>query len=183
MDEEQIQPEETVVEMPKRKGGRPKGSGVLQKAKAAAASSGMTAAEVTEMMKTLVAEMKKPSDLEQKKLDDEKQRSVKTALARANEAKLTAEEKRQQIAHCQHIRPDGKHTFVGQVNSDGFIRGTCIRCPFEFGPIMATQHQKEQGAGLELREHLTATQLSALTLKALKDNPQLRNSMPSWKIA
>lgn len=176
MDEEQIP--ESIIEMPKRKGGRPKGSG-----KKPETPSGMSAAEVTEMMKTLVTEMKKPSETEQKKLDDEKQRSIKTALARANEAKATAEEKRMQIAHCKHIRPDEKHTFVGQVDSDGFIRGTCIRCPFEFGPISATQHQKENGANLSLIPDLTAAKLSTWTMDTLRNNPHVRDSSPSWKIA
>lgn len=173
MDEEQVIP----VEIKKNKGGRPKGSAKKPE------TGGLSAAEVTEMMTKLVTEMKKPSETEQKKLDDERERSIKTARARAEEAKRTAEEKRMQIAACKHIRPDEKHTFVGQVSSDGFIRGTCIRCPFEFGPITATQHQKENGANLNLIPDLTADKLTKWTLDTLAENPHVRNSEPSWKVA
>jgi len=175
MDEEQVIP----VEVKKNKGGRPKGS----TKKVDSGNSGISAAEVTEMMKALVSEMKKPSEAEQKKLDDERERNIKSARARAEEARRTAEEKRMQIAACKHIRPDEKHTFVGQVSSDGFIRGTCIRCPYEFGPITATQHQKESGANLNLIPDLTAAKLSAWTEATLKGNPGIRNSEPSWKVA
>jgi hypothetical protein len=166
-----------VPETPKRKGGRPRGP--AKKAE----PSGMTPEQVTAMMTTLVTEMKKPSELEQKKLEDEQRRRVVSAKARAEESRRTAEEKRQQIAACKHQRPDERHTFVGQVCSDGFIRGTCVRCPYEFGPIKATEEQTKSGVNLNLLPDLTAAKLDAWTSATMIKHPEATHSQPSWKIA
>src|SRR5579859_6556502 len=166
---------EVPAETPKRKGGRPRGS--VKKAE------GMGFDQVKDLVTSVVAELKKPSELEQKKLDEEQRRRVVSAKARAEESRRTAEEKRQQIAACKHQRPDERHTFVGQVCSDGFIRGTCVRCPYEFGPIKATEEQIKSGVNLNLLPDLTAAKLDAWTSATMAKHPEATYSQPSWKIA
>jgi hypothetical protein len=170
---------EVPVETPKRKGGRPRGPAKRQ------GEGTFTKDEMKDFMTHLISESKKPSELDQKKLDEEQRRRVISAKARADEAFRTAEEKRQQIAFCKHRRPDDKHTFQGHVCSDGFIRGTCVRCPYEFGPIKATEDQMKEGGGVNLHmvPDLTAAKLDAWTAKTRTQYPEATVSQPSWKIA
>jgi hypothetical protein len=171
MDEEQVPP----VEQPKRKGGRPKGSGKKQEP---ASDFSM------DQVRTIISEMKKPTELEQKKIDEDRNRREKMARASAEAARREAEEIRGRIAACQHRREDEKHTFAGHICSDGYIRGNCVRCEFEFGPITATQAQKDAGAvNLHLLSDLTARQLTNWTDDTLRKHPELLPNKPAWQVA
>lgn len=175
MDEEQV-PQETVE--PKRRGGRPKGSGKLQQA------AGFSKDEVKDFLTAAISEMKKPTDLEQAKIDEDKRRRERLARASADSAKREAQEIRGRIALCQHRREDEKHTFHAHICSDGYIRGGCLRCEFEFGPVTATQAQKDAGAvNLHLISDLTANQLTTWTEKTLKDHPEITRNQPAWAVA
>ena len=170
MDEEQV-PEE-VVEKPKNKGGRPR-----KKVEPASDFS-------MDQVRTIISEMKKPTELEQKKIDEDRTRREKMARASAEAARREAEEIRGRIAACQHRREDEKHTFAAHICSDGYIRGNCLRCEYEFGPITATQAQKDSGAvNLHLLPDLTAKQLTAWTDDTLRKHSELLPNKPAWAVA
>jgi hypothetical protein len=176
MDEEQVLQEE-----PKRnKGGRPKGSGKLQQA----ASAGFSKDEVKDFLTAAISEMKKPTDLEQAKIDEDNRRRERLARASAESARREAQEIRGRIALCQHRREDEKHTFHAHICSDGYIRGGCLRCEFEFGPVSATQAQKDAGAvNLHLISDLTAAQLTAWSEDTLRKHPEIARNQPAWAVA
>src|SRR5258708_2162507 len=134
MDEEQVE-----IEQPKRKGGRPRGS-------AKKAEPAFSKDEMKDFLTAAISEMKKPTDIEQAKIDEDNRRRTNLAMASAESAKREAAEIRGRIAACQHRREDDKHTFHGHICSDGYIRGGCLRCEFEFGPVAATQAQRDAGA-------------------------------------
>jgi hypothetical protein len=173
MDEDQV-PE---VEQPKRKGGRPKGP--TKKAEPAFSKD-----EMKDFLASAISEMKKPTDLEQAKIDEDNRRRSQLARASAESAKREALEIRGRIAACQHRREDEKHTFHGHICSDGYIYGGCLRCEFEFGPVTATQAQRDAGAiNLHLLSDLTAAQLTGWTADTLKKHPEIRQSSPAWAVA
>lgn len=170
--------EEQVSEQPKRKGGRPKGSG--KKTTEAAFSKD----EMKDFLTAAISEMKKPTDLEQAKIDEDRRRRERLARASAESAKREAAEIRGRIAACQHRREDEKHTFHGHICSDGYIRGGCLRCEFEFGPVTATQAQRDAGAiNLHLINDLTAAQLTTWTVDTLKKHPEIQPNQPAWAVA
>jgi hypothetical protein len=176
MEDEQV-PAET-VEQPKRKGGRPRGS------KKAQPEAAFSKDEMKDFLTAAISEMKKPTDLEQAKIDEDKRRRERLARASAEAARREAAETRGRIAACQHRREDEKHTFHGHICSDGYIRGGCLRCEFEFGPVTATQAQRDSGAiSLHLITDLTAAQLLAWTADTLKKHPEIQQNQPAWAVA
>jgi hypothetical protein len=176
MEDEQI-PAET-VEQPKRKGGRPRGS------KKAQPEAAFSKDEVKEFLTSAISEMKKPTDLEQAKIDEDNRRRLRLARASAEAARREQAETNARVAACQHRREDDKHTFGAQIMSNGFIYGRCLRCEFEFGPIEATQAQRDAGAvNLHLISDLTADQLTRWTEATRSKHPELLRLRPAWAVA
>lgn len=102
-----------------------------------------------------VAEMKKPDEYEQEKRNREKEARDKKLKQAVEQGRRDEEMKAMKKATCRHAKPDGKHTWVAQVNADGYFRPTCIQCWSQLSPIKATTEQLTQGVSLHAYPNLT----------------------------
>lgn len=94
-------------------------------------------------------ELKKPTEIEQAKLDEERRKLEQKTRDRIEAARLEEESKERKKYGCSHAMPDGKHTWRGQVNSDGFIRPMCTICTTILPAIKATHEQLTNGVNFE----------------------------------
>lgn len=109
-----------------------------------------------------IAEMKKPSIEEQEKIDARKGRELDAHRANMRALQAQEEAMRAQQAYCSHSKPNGKTSFVGQVNSDNCYRLFCPYCHYTSPPIHATPEQVANGLNLHV---LPAT---AFTIRSLE---------------
>jgi hypothetical protein len=80
------------------------------------------------MAKTMAVELRKPTEEEQKKLDAEMQRIKNQRIQAAAQGKAIADQIRAEQSACGHVKPNGEHTFRGQVHSNGWAEIRCQRC-------------------------------------------------------
>lgn len=105
-----------------------------------------------------VAEMRKPSEEEQKKIDAELARIKNARIQAAKTGEMEANIIKQQRAGCGHIKPNGMHTFGGQVFSNGWAVIKCQRCYVEFN-VRPLPEQIASGLNLQDIKGLTIEHL------------------------
>jgi len=107
------------------------------------------------MMSRLVSEMKKPTEIEARKMAEEDGQKAKLRQMKIAAAKQEMTVKKMRTENCAHQRPDGKHTWVAQVNQDGYFRPICQICHDELPAIKCSQDQLSGGIGLHTYKGLT----------------------------
>lgn len=127
-----------------------------------------------------VKEMKKPDPDEQAKRDAEKERKRVHREHAISMAKRAEADKLARQAGCSHARPDGKHNFRAQVNSDGHYRPFCSYCLLTLPPIKATDEQSRDGLAMEKWQNVTVEGLKRM---ALTSNPGFIPPVPAGLIA
>jgi hypothetical protein len=83
---------------------------------------------VGEMGRTIATELRKPTEEEQRKIDAENKRIQQQRIQAAASGKAVEDAIRREQESCGHIKPNGEHTWGGQVHSDGWAQITCQRC-------------------------------------------------------
>lgn len=127
------------------------------------------------LMREMVLELRKPSEDEQKKIDAERERQKQRAINAARQGEAVDAMIEAQKASCQHLKPNGDHTWRGQVHSNGWAEIKCQRCltTFRVKPLpehMASGLNLDQVKGLTI-EHLKAWERqSAQIAKALDES-------------
>lgn len=120
-----------------------------------------------EGLKNFAVELRKPTEFEQEKIDKELALRKQKLEARIRQAKIDEDVREMKRLGCSHTMPNGRHTFRGQVNSDGLITPICTICLTEFPKIKATQDQISNGVNFEAYKQLdmaTIERWSNLTL-------------------
>jgi hypothetical protein len=130
-------------------------------------------AMVAEMGRTMATELRKPSPDEQAKLDAEINRIKQARLHSAEQGKLVAAQEAMNQRNCQHLKPNGKHTFRGQVHSDGWAEIKCIRCLVTFRVRPLPEHVA-QGLQLENVQGLTIQHLQAWQANSAQIDARLK---------
>lgn len=118
-----------------------------------------------ENMMKFASELRKPTDIEQAKLDKEREALEAKMQRRIAAARAEAQGKEMAKLGCTHTMPNGRHTWRGQVNQDGYIRPICLRCPTVLPPIKATPEQIKEGVNFE---QILSIDLAMLELAAQK---------------
>lgn len=101
-----------------------------------------------ENMLEFAKEMRKPSELEQRKIDAENAKLMAKAESRRQAATAEMNLREMKRKNCSHSRTDGQHSWVGQVNADGFYRPMCQQCNIVLPAIKATSQQTTDGVNL-----------------------------------
>lgn len=127
---------------------------------------------VAEMAKTMATELRKPSPEEEAKLLAEKERMKNRSIAAAEAGRQELATIKQQQAGCPHVKPNGQHTFRGQVHSNGWALIRCQRCQISFTVRPLPEHVQH---GLNLSEipGLTIQHLIAWQAQSDKIDKQL----------
>ncbi len=94
----------------------------------------LTFEQQKELMLAMVTEMRKP---DQETLDKKERERIRLQRQREDMIKVANMEmaavKANQAA-CSHRKENGRTLFHGQVHSDGFYHGICLRCQFLLPP-------------------------------------------------
>lgn len=112
------------------------------------------------MAKTMAVELRKPTEDEQKKLDAELQRIKNQRIQAAELGRSEAKQIRDTQAACGHIKPNGEHTFRGQVHGDGWAEIRCQRCQKTYR-VRPTTEMMASGLNLGDIKGLTEAHLHA----------------------
>jgi hypothetical protein len=128
---------------------------------------------ITESVRASIQEFKKPSPEEQAKLDAEINRIKDARVRSAEQGKLIAAQEAMNQRNCQHLKPNGKHTFRGQVHSDGWAEIKCIRCLVTFRVRPLPEHVA-QGLQLENVQGLTIQHLKAWQANSAQIDARLK---------
>lgn len=127
---------------------------------------------VGEMGRAIATELRKPSPEEEKKLLAEQERIRNQRIAAAKAGELEASIIKSQQSSCPHIKPNGQHTFRGQVHSNGWALIRCIRCQLPFTVRPLPEHV-QNGLNLDMIPGLTAEHLRAWQAQSDKIDRQL----------
>lgn len=92
------------------------------------------------MAMTMATELRKPSPEEQATVEKEMERLKQARLRAAEAGKLVADTIRDQQKRCQHLKPNGDHTFRGQVHASGWAQIKCQRCLVSFNVRPLPEH-------------------------------------------
>lgn len=127
------------------------------------------AAMIAAAVSQTVAELRKPSAEEQARADKEREAQKQRALNAAQMGKAVDDMIKAQQAGCGHTKPNGDHTFRGQVHADGWATIRCVRCLVEFRvkPLpahIASGLNLQDVKGLRI-EHLITWQEQSLNIE------------------
>jgi Sec-independent protein translocase protein TatA len=128
---------------------------------------------ITESVRASIQEFKKPTPDEQAKLDAEINRIKEARIRAAEQGKAIAAQEAATQRNCQHVKPNGKHTFRGQVHSDGWAEIKCIRCLVTFRVRPLPEHVA-QGLRLEDVQGLTIQHLQAWQANSAQIDARLK---------
>lgn len=130
---------------------------------------------VAEMARTMAIELRKPTPEEAQKIEAEKDRILNARKAAAASGALETAVIKQQQAQCPHMKPNGAHTFRGQVHSNGWATIKCQRClrPFVVRPL---PEHIQNGLNLSDITGLTVQHLEAWQANSKQIDEQLRKS-------
>lgn len=105
-----------------------------------------------------IAELRKPTAEEAEKSEKVKERLLQARKNAAAQGAAVEAQIRSEQSRCQHMKPDGQHTFRGQVHSDNWAEVKCVRCLIRFRvkplpQMIASGMNLDQMPGLTI-EHL-----------------------------
>lgn len=119
------------------------------------------------MAKTMAVELRKPTEEEQKKLDAEMQRIKNQRIQAAELGRAEAQQIKDTQAACGHSKPNGEHTFRGQVHADGWAEIRCQRCIKTYR-VRPTTEMMASGLNLGDIKGLTEAHLHAWSINSTK---------------
>lgn len=127
-------------------------------------SNNLSGEQLAAMVSNAVAEavrvMREPTPEEKAKQDEEQKRIMQARINAAAQGKQVADMIRQEQEQCQHVKPNGDHTWRGQTHSDGWAEVKCIRCLTRFR-VRPTPTMMQQGLNLDQIRGLTIEHLKA----------------------
>ena len=109
-------------------------------------------------VREMAIELRRPSPEEEEKKKLERERQMQNRLQAAEDGKRIKATIAAEQASCGHVKPNGMHTFGGQVYSDGWAVIKCVRCMLAFRVRPLPQHVS-QGLQLEQIRGLTVDHL------------------------
>jgi len=119
-----------------------------------------------------IQEFKKPDEYTQQQQEEKRKREREERVNRMRGAIAEERGRRQQQFSCLHLKtahgiknPD--HSFMGQVNNDGFFRPVCGRCQKTFPKMRATDEQIRNGLALNNVPNLSAKVLLSWHIRTL----------------
>jgi hypothetical protein len=95
---------------------------------------------IADAVSAAVIAANQPTPEEAAKTEEDRKRLLNARKQAARAGEIEAETIRQQQAGCAHLKPNGNHTFRGQIHSDGWATVRCIRCLKEWRVKPLPQH-------------------------------------------
>lgn len=99
--------------------------------------------------KDLIHELRKPTPEQVLKAKADELKKLAKAEQSIKDAFEEEQSRMGQQATCGHQKKNWQTQFVGHVNSDGYVRFTCIRCQKQMPPVKAPQEWVTNGVNAQ----------------------------------